>query len=81
MLQVMNLGRSSARLMSHYDYTLSVRTRPVERLKVLKSDTETERSELKKIQQSLKTCMHNYLKKERYNYHTSQNTANTGLVL
>jgi ribosome recycling factor len=77
MLQVMNHGRSGARLTSHYDYTLSVRTRSIERLKVLKPYTENERSELRKIQQSLKNRMHNHLKKGRYSYHTSQNTANT----
>jgi hypothetical protein len=59
----MNLGRSGARLTSHCDYTLSVHTRPVQRLRVLKPNTETERSELRKIQQSFKTCMHNDLKK------------------
>jgi len=63
----MNLGRSSAKLTSHCDCTPTVRTRPTQRLKVLKPDTGTERSELRKIQQSLKICMHNYLKKECYN--------------
>jgi len=77
----MNLGRSVARLTSHYDYILSVRTHPIQRLKVLKPYTETERSELRKIQRTLKTCMRNHLKKGRYSYHTSQNTANTRLVL
>jgi len=78
----MSLGRSGARLTSHYDYTLSVRTRPMQRLKVLKPDRGTERSELRKIQQSLKTCMHNdFKKKERYSCHNSQNTANTKPVL
>lgn len=60
----MNLGRSGARLTSLYDYKLSERTRPVQRLKVLKPYRETERSELRKIQLSFKTCMHNLLKKE-----------------
>ena len=37
----MNLGRSGARLTSRYDYTLSVRTRPMHKLKILKPYTET----------------------------------------
>lgn len=59
----MNLGRSGARVTSHYVYTLMFTYTP---------NTETERSELRKIQQSLNTCMHNHFKKERYSYHTSQ---------
>ena len=55
----MNLGPSDARLTSHYVYTLICTYTPYR---------ETERSELRKIQQSLKTCMHNHLKTKRYNF-------------